>query len=83
MKTKNFDSNIANLLYKIQEYNERIDDLYEENNMLKAHLEASEDMSEDRYYEILYKMNENETRIEDFLFKIDELEEKIDLMKSK
>ena len=56
--------------YKIQEYQDRIDELKDKNNELR------EAISNNKDYNAIYEMYENECRIEEYMEKIEELESK-------
>ena len=56
--------------YKIQEYQDRIDELKERNN------ELSNAVSNNKDYNAIYEIYENECRIEEYMEKIEELESK-------
>jgi hypothetical protein len=56
--------------YKIQEYQDRIDDLKDRNN------ELSNAVSNNKDYNAIYEIYENECRIEEYIEKIVELESK-------
>jgi FtsZ-binding cell division protein ZapB len=56
--------------YKIQEYQDRIDELKERNN------ELSNAVSNNKDYNAIYEIYENECRIEEYIEKIVELESK-------
>ena len=54
--------------YKIQEYQDRIDELKDKNNELR------EAVSNNKDYNAIYEIYENECRIEEYMEKIEELE---------
>lgn len=54
--------------YKIQEYQDRIDELKDRNN------ELSNAVNNNKDYNAIYEMYENECRIEEYMEKIEELE---------
>ena len=54
--------------YKIQEYQDRIDELKDKNNELR------EAISNNKDYNAIYEIYENECRIEEYMEKIEELE---------
>lgn len=54
--------------YKIQEYQDRIDELKDRNN------ELSNTVSNNKDYNAIYEIYENECRIEEYMEKIEELE---------
>lgn len=56
--------------YKIQEYQDRIDELKDRNN------ELSNAVSNEKDYNAIYDIYENECRIEEYMEKIEELESK-------
>ena len=56
--------------YKIQEYQDRIDELKDKNNELR------EAVSNNKDYNAIYEIYENECRIEEYMEKIEELESK-------
>lgn len=56
--------------YKIQEYQDRIDELKDKNNELR------EAISNNKDYNAIYEIYENECRIEEYMEKIEELESK-------
>ena len=56
--------------YKIQEYQDRIDELKDRNN------ELSNAVSNNKDYNAIYEIYENECRIEEYMEKIEELESK-------
>ena len=56
--------------YKIQEYQDRIDELKDRNN------ELSNAVSNNKDYNAIYEIYENECRIEEYIEKIVELESK-------
>ena len=56
--------------YKIQEYQDRIDELKDRNNELR------EAVSNNKDYNAIYEIYENECRIEEYMEKIEELESK-------
>ena len=56
--------------YKIQEYQDRIDELKDRNN------ELSNAVRNEKDYNAIYEMYENECRIEEYMEKIEELESK-------
>lgn len=58
------------LEYKIQEYQDRIDELKDRNN------ELSNAVSNNKDYNAIYEIYENECRIEEYIEKIVELESK-------
>lgn len=56
--------------YKIQEYQDRIDELKDRNN------ELANAVSNNKDYNAIYEIYENECRIEEYMEKIEELESK-------
>ena len=56
--------------YKIQEYQDRIDELKDRNN------ELSNAVSNNKDYNAIYEIYENECRFEEYMEKIEELESK-------
>ena len=56
--------------YKIQEYQDRIDELKDRNN------ELSDAVRNNKDYNAIYEIYENECRIEEYMEKIEELESK-------
>ena len=54
--------------HKIQEYQDRIDELKDKNNELR------EAVSNNKDYNAIYEIYENECRIEEYMEKIEELE---------
>ena len=68
MKTTSTQNEILD--YKIQEYQDRIDELKDRNNELR------EAVSNNKDYNAIYEIYENECRIEEYMEKIEELESK-------
>ena len=68
MKTTSTQNEILD--YKIQEYQDRIDELKDRNN------ELSNAVSNNKDYNAIYEIYENECRIEEYIEKIVELESK-------
>lgn len=68
MKTTSTQNEILD--YKIQEYQDRIDELKDRNN------ELSDAVSNNKDYNAIYEIYENECRIEEYMEKIEELESK-------
>ena len=68
MKTTSTQNEILD--YKIQEYQDRIDELKDRNN------ELSNAVSNNKDYNAIYEIYENECRIEEYMEKIEELESK-------
>lgn len=68
MKTTSTQNEILDC--KIQEYQDRIDELKDRNN------ELSNAVRNEKDYNALYEMYENECRIEEYMEKIEELESK-------
>lgn len=68
MKTTSTQNEI--LEYKIQEYQDRIDELKDRNN------ELANAVSNNKDYNAIYEIYENECRIEEYMEKIEELESK-------
>ena len=67
---KTTSTQIEILDYKIQEYQDRIDELKDRNN------ELSNAVSNNKDYNAIYEIYENECRIEEYIEKIVELESK-------
>ena len=67
---KTTSTQIEILEYKIQEYQDRIDELKDRNN------ELSNAVSNNKDYNAIYEIYENECRIEEYIEKIVELESK-------
>ena len=68
MKTTSTQNEILD--YKIQEYQDRIDELKDRNN------ELANAVSNNKDYNAIYEIYENECRIEEYMEKIEELENK-------
>ena len=68
MKTTSTQNEILD--HKIQEYQDRIDELKDKNNELR------EAVSNEKDYNAIYDIYENECRIEEYMEKIEELESK-------
>lgn len=66
MKTTSTQNEILD--YKIQEYQDRIDELKDRNNELSNAVRNNKD------YNAIYEIYENECRIEEYMEKIEELE---------
>lgn len=66
MKTTSTQNEILDC--KIQEYQDRIDELKDKNNELR------EAVSNNKDYNAIYEIYENECRIEEYMEKIEELE---------
>ena len=66
MKTTSTQNEILDC--KIQEYQDRIDELKDKNNELR------EAISNNKDYNAIYEIYENECRIEEYMEKIEELE---------
>lgn len=66
MKTTSTQNEILD--YKIQEYQDRIDELKDRNN------ELSDAVRNNKDYNAIYEIYENECRIEEYMEKIEELE---------
>ena len=67
---KTTPTQIEILDYKIQEYQDRIDELKDRNK------ELSNAVSNNKDYNAIYEIYENECRIEEYMEKIEELESK-------
>lgn len=65
---KTTSTQIEILDYKIQEYQDRIDELKDRNN------ELSDAVRNNKDYNAIYEIYENECRIEEYMEKIEELE---------
>ena len=68
MKTTSTQNEILD--YKIHEYQDRIDELKDRNN------ELANAVSNNKDYNAIYEIYENECRIEEYMEKIEELESK-------